>query len=70
MGQVCSHDTEASQYVEVTNTNDHITLQQAFEVQCDEKLMIYYKTFPELNIITFLESFCPKSILSIKLCPF
>lgn len=54
MGQVCSGDTEVSHYVEVPTTNDHVILQQAFEVQCDEKLMMYYKTFPELNITNIL----------------
>ena len=54
MGQVCSDDTEVSQYVEFKTTNDHIILQQAFEVQCDEKPMMYYKTFPELNVTNIL----------------
>lgn len=50
MSQVCSDDTEVSQLCWSYNTNDQIILQKAFEVQCDEKLMIYYKTYPELNI--------------------
>lgn len=44
MAQVYLDNTEVSQYDEVTTTNDHIILQQAFEVLCNEKLMTYCKT--------------------------
>lgn len=54
MVQMGSDDTKVSQHVSVTTTNDHIILRQAFEVQCNEKLMIYYMTCSELNITNIL----------------
>lgn len=60
-------DTEVSRYVKVTTTNDHTTLQQASEVQCDEKLMIYYKTCPELNTNNILGVIPSKILPSLTL---
>lgn len=71
MGQTCSDDTEVSQDVEVTTRNDSITLQQSFEVQCDEKLMIYYKIYPELDITNILGAILSKIRFDCQclLCP-
>jgi hypothetical protein len=55
-----SEDTKVNQYAEVTTTNDYIILQQVFEVQCNEKLMIYYMTWPGLNTSNILEVIVPK----------
>lgn len=68
MGQTCSDDTEVSQDVEVTTRNDSITLRQSFEVQCDEKLMIHYKTYPELDITNILGVILSKIHLTINIC--
>lgn len=45
---------------EVTASSDHIITQRAFEVQHDEKLMIYYKTCPVLNITNILAVILPQ----------